>query len=327
MISVIGNCPMGCGRTLAVDPHGAILCRAFGCPNSRAATTILQDAETEHVVTFARDDFTIKHPLRERIGDELLDCPMHAQLAALTEPPVKPGRYRVQTDSWGETVYTVYTALEGPASIATGVECRRCGYLNVAHTAPAAPLAQPSDGDLSICFVCGELGIFVISVLGMRLRVLTAEELDGALRDPVVIWVMSARMESAEMDPGWPKAPRAMSPDSIAALLSDSHVTYANEDDLQAGLHAALTAAGIASTREVRLSDGISRIDLVCGTVGIEVKIKGSAASVYRQLKRYSLCDELSALILVTTKASHHPIAQELNGKPVLLVSLIEGGL
>lgn len=114
---------------------------------------------------------------------------------------------------------------------------------------------------------------------------------------------------------------------AIASVIAGNHLTYANEDDLQAGIDSLLALAGFNATREVRLSDRLSRIDLMSGTVGIEVKIKGSAASVTRQLKRYAECPEIDALILVTTKASHHQTPGLMNGKPVFLVSLIEAGL
>lgn len=114
---------------------------------------------------------------------------------------------------------------------------------------------------------------------------------------------------------------------AIAAAIMRSRLTYANEDDLQAGILSLLALNGIDATREVRLSDRLSRIDLMSGAVGIEVKIKGSAASVTRQLQRYARCPEIDALILVTTKASHHQTPGLMNGKPVFLVSLIEAGL
>lgn len=113
----------------------------------------------------------------------------------------------------------------------------------------------------------------------------------------------------------------------IASILTAAQLTFITEDDLQAAIKAELDAHLVYPDREVRLSDGHSRIDLLAGRIGIEVKIKGGWADVIRQLTRYAHCDEISALVLVTTKARHHSIPTELAGKPVSLVSLIGSGL
>jgi len=96
MIRIDGFCPMGCGETLFVGDGGCITCSYISCPEPSAVHVILTDAETEHLVTFERNDFTIKHPLRERVGDELLECALHAHLAKLNRPPVPPGTYRAE---------------------------------------------------------------------------------------------------------------------------------------------------------------------------------------------------------------------------------------
>lgn len=90
-----GFCPMGCGQTLEFrEEDGAINCAAHGCPDAEAVDKILREEETEHVVTFYGDSFSMQHPLRERIDGELHDCPLHRDLIALAEPPFNPGRYR-----------------------------------------------------------------------------------------------------------------------------------------------------------------------------------------------------------------------------------------
>lgn len=92
--SVRGQCPMGCGATLFVGSGGYITCSLINCPQPDAVAALLDDSETHHVVVFREDDFTLRHPLRERIGDELMECEMHARLASLDGPPVL-GRYRI----------------------------------------------------------------------------------------------------------------------------------------------------------------------------------------------------------------------------------------
>lgn len=98
---VRGYCPMGCGESLVLEA-ARIRCDDFACRNRDAVHEILSNSETEHIVVLAEDDFTIKHPLRERIEDELFECPVHQALHALNGPPEEPGTYRVYTDSLNE---------------------------------------------------------------------------------------------------------------------------------------------------------------------------------------------------------------------------------
>jgi len=113
----------------------------------------------------------------------------------------------------------------------------------------------------------------------------------------------------------------------IVRVLDTATLAFITEDDLQQELHTALAAAGIESTREVRLSDGRSRIDLLVGRVGIEVKTDGGRNDVIRQLMRYAHCDELDELVLVTTRTKHHHMPTEVVGKSLRLVSLIGASL
>lgn len=95
MTAVAGHCPMGCGETLqrrAAD--GAVICAAADCPRPDAVDTILREHETEHIVQFDPDGFTIRHPLRERLDDALMRCELHHFCASLPGPPDGSGRYR-----------------------------------------------------------------------------------------------------------------------------------------------------------------------------------------------------------------------------------------
>lgn len=113
----------------------------------------------------------------------------------------------------------------------------------------------------------------------------------------------------------------------IVAVLEAAQLTFVTEDDLQAEIQRALADAGIDARREIRLSDTTSRIDLLANSVGIEVKIAGSWASVVRQLTRYAKCDEITHLILVTSRAGHHRMPAQLCTKPLEVVSLLGAGL
>lgn len=99
---VRGYCPMGCGETLVLEA-ARIKCIDFACPNPEAVHRILDNRETEHVVRLDYDDFSVKHPLRERIEDELFECPIFKRIAetgnSLDDLLLPTGTYRVYIDS------------------------------------------------------------------------------------------------------------------------------------------------------------------------------------------------------------------------------------
>lgn len=85
-----GYCPMGCGETLHVESF-RIVCGDKDCPNPVSVSTILDDPETEHIVTLTSNNFAIKHPPRERIGDKISDCDLHHRI--VNEPLPAAVRY------------------------------------------------------------------------------------------------------------------------------------------------------------------------------------------------------------------------------------------
>lgn len=95
--NVRGYCPMGCGETLFLGEGGCVTCAEIECPMPDAVHNLLSELpETGHIGTFADDNgFTLTHPLRERIGETLDQCPMHRHLKSLDGPPVAPGKYRL----------------------------------------------------------------------------------------------------------------------------------------------------------------------------------------------------------------------------------------
>lgn len=117
--------------------------------------------------------------------------------------------------------------------------------------------------------------------------------------------------------------------DEIADVILDARpFTYTTEASLQRELAAALSEAGYDVAAEVTLSDGASRIDFLVDGVGIEVKIQGGWVDVARQLVRYGHCDEIRALMLVTTRAAHTKVLRaDTAGVPLRVVSLLGGGL
>ena len=93
---VTGSCPMGCGHTLFLADGGFITCSYVHCPRPDAVADLLADTETEHIVEFRPDTFTVRHPLRERLDDALMDCQLHNHIQGLDGPPAQPGRYRAR---------------------------------------------------------------------------------------------------------------------------------------------------------------------------------------------------------------------------------------
>lgn len=99
---VKGCCPMGCGDTLFLGTGGYVTCSLIGCPDPSAASEILEDPETEHIVVFDEKGFTVQHPLRERLAGELFDCPLHEYCRRFDGPPVVAGRYRAHAVADGQ---------------------------------------------------------------------------------------------------------------------------------------------------------------------------------------------------------------------------------
>jgi hypothetical protein len=112
----------------------------------------------------------------------------------------------------------------------------------------------------------------------------------------------------------------------LASAVRSHRYRYANEDELQQGLADALTDAGWEVEREVRL-DRFSRIDLLIGRIGIEVKVASTAAEVERQVRRYLETRLLDGIVVVTSRVRHLGLPANIDGRPVEVVTLAGGGL
>lgn len=107
-VQVHGHCPMGCGETLTLE-EGVVVCAEKRCPDRMRLAQIMDSGETEHIVVFDAEGFTIQHPLHER-GGPLFECQLHQELRQVD---ARDGRYRVtwhQVDAYSES----YRPGDGP---------------------------------------------------------------------------------------------------------------------------------------------------------------------------------------------------------------------
>ena len=65
-----------------------------------------------------------------------------------------------------------------------------------------------------------------------------------------------------------------------------------------------------------------NRIDLLVGSVGVEVKVAGSLEALTRQIQRYAHAPEISELVVVTDRAALRAVPSTVAGVPVELVYL-----
>ena len=105
-IRVSGCCPVCGTRNLALSlrptTRGYIICQNQECSRPTAVHEILSDSEIHHVVDIREETetFSLKHPLRERLDDALLDCRIFEDLKTVVMP--SGGRWRiVENDNGG----------------------------------------------------------------------------------------------------------------------------------------------------------------------------------------------------------------------------------
>lgn len=115
--------------------------------------------------------------------------------------------------------------------------------------------------------------------------------------------------------------------DVVVDLIRSKRFRYANEDELQRGLAAALAESALSHAREAIL-DARNRIDFLVGAVGIEVKVAGNRHDVARQCNRYLRFDAVQGLVLVTCRVRHLGVlVTPPEGKEFRVVTLAAAGL
>ena len=108
----------------------------------------------------------------------------------------------------------------------------------------------------------------------------------------------------------------------ITDLIVKTRFRFSDERQLQDRIEDLFKTNAIPYEREFIMSPA-NRIDFLCGRIGVEVKVQSRAASVERQLQRYSTDERIDGLILVTTRAGHRVIGRELSNKPVVVAYLL----
>lgn len=121
---VVGRCPACGAASLFLAGGGYVTCARIDCPRPDAVADLLDDAETEHVVVLSETGFTVRHPLRERLDDALMQCQLHEEIAAMSGPPAIPGRYRVHAVFSGWSWEPLTTTREDPGPL-EGTDCPR----------------------------------------------------------------------------------------------------------------------------------------------------------------------------------------------------------
>lgn len=108
----------------------------------------------------------------------------------------------------------------------------------------------------------------------------------------------------------------------VVSLLKKYRFNVTDEKALQVQIHEVLlNDGGFQVEREYALdNDRKSIIDFLIDNTGIEVKIKGSKLSIYKQVERYCSYEKIKNIVLVTNVATGFP--PEINGKNCYLVNL-----
>ena len=106
----------------------------------------------------------------------------------------------------------------------------------------------------------------------------------------------------------------------LAALRGIRCRAACTEEELHALALAALDAAGLSPRHEVRLAPRC-RIDILCGSVGIEIKkSRPQRAALLRQIARYAACEQVKALVVVAPRGVDLPCT--VGGKRVTMLGL-----
>lgn len=100
-------------------------------------------------------------------------------------------------------------------------------------------------------------------------------------------------------------------------LVYEHKFLHNSEKELQAALATVFEQDAAVYEREYHLGRQ-SIVDFMFPDgLAVEVKIKGSRNNLIRQLHRYAGFDEVTAILLITTKATFLTMPDEISGKPI----------
>src|SRR5690348_2498018 len=88
----------------------------------------------------------------------------------------------------------------------------------------------------------------------------------------------------------------------LAASFADRSIVTRDEARFQIVVATLLRHHGVEFEEQVKLPGTLGRLDFLCGRVALELKVKGGLADLLRQLDRYAKCDQIDALVVVTTR-------------------------
>lgn len=108
--------------------------------------------------------------------------------------------------------------------------------------------------------------------------------------------------------------------DKIFKVLSSKKISLLNEKKTQDEIENLFINNSIPYKREYKLSDNDIIDFLLYDNIGVEVKIKAPARTIFRQCKRYCEHDEISKIILVSGK--HMGLPEQINNKDCYFFSL-----
>lgn len=114
---------------------------------------------------------------------------------------------------------------------------------------------------------------------------------------------------------------------AIVRLLEGYQFDLSTEKHLQADVAETLTASGIVFEREKRLNASDIPDFLVAGGIVVECKLKNRSRKmeVYKQLLRYAVHRDVTAIVLASNAVMGLPA--EMEGKPVYSVSFSKAWL
>ncbi len=98
--------------------------------------------------------------------------------------------------------------------------------------------------------------------------------------------------------------------------------SFSNESELQEQVEDRLRASGIKFRSQVPATKR-DRFDILLpGGIVLELKTNGSASALLSQLERYAQHEDVTAIVVVTSRSSHRQIevVHEVYGKPVRVI-------